>query len=334
MRARELGIIIGDLEPGPLNAITDVAGTCVGHTTLVEGEDVRTGVTVVLPGELPVFAAPFRLNGNGEVTGLQWMCESGLLTTPIAITNTHSVGAVHEALVAAAAEGDRSMWSLPVVAETWDGLLNDVNGFHVRPEHARAALDSAADGPVEEGSVGGGTGMICHGFKGGIGTASRITDAGHIVGVLVQTNHGTRARLMIDGVHVGRLITAERVPLPPRHTSEGAGSIVVVVATDAPLLPHQCEAVALRALLGVARTGGAGESTSGDFALSFSTGPTERIEPVPWEQLNPLYYAAIEATEEAIVNSMLAAETMTGRAGATVHALEGALLAEVIAGTT
>jgi D-aminopeptidase len=320
VRARELGITIGDLEPGPLNAITDAAGVRVGHMTLVDGDDVRTGVTVVEPGELPVFAAPFRLNGNGEVTGLQWMRESGQLTTPIALTNTHSVGAVHEALVAAALTGDRSTWSLPVVAETWDGVLNDVNGFHVRPEHARAALDSAADGPVPEGNVGGGTGMICHGFKGGIGTASRVADA-HIVGVLVQANHGVRARLTIDGVPVGRLIGPDRVPLPPRPALEGAGSIVVVVATDAPLLPHQCERIALRAMLGVARMGGAGETSSGDFALAFSTGPTRQVEPVPNEEMNPLFYAAIEATEEAIVNALLAAETMTGRGGATVHAL-------------
>ncbi len=266
MRARDLGIEIGDLESGSLNAITDVEGVRVGHTTLIEGDDVRTGVTVVVPGELPVFAAPFRLNGNGEVTGLQWMRESGLLTTPIALTNTHSVGAVHEALVAAALAGDRSTWSLPVVAETWDGVLNDVNGFHVRPEHARAALDAAADGPVAEGNVGGGTGMICHGFKGGIGTASRVAGA-YTVGVLVQANHGTRARLTIDGVPVGRMIDADRVPLPPRPAlGEGVGSIVVVVATDAPLLPHQCERLAVRAMLGVARVGGAGETSSGDFA--------------------------------------------------------------------
>ena len=329
MRARDLGIEIGDLEPGPLNAITDVGGIRVGHTTLIEGEDVRTGVTVVVPAELPAFAAPFRLNGNGEVTGLQWMRESGRLWSPIALTNTHSVGAVHEALVAAAVEGIRSTWSLPVVAETWDGVLNDVNGFHVRPEHARAALDAATSGPVLEGNVGGGTGMICHGFKGGIGTASRVAD-GRVVGVLVQSNHGARARLTIDGVPVGRRVGAERVPLPPRLTAEGAGSVVVVVATDAPLLPHQCEALALRAMLGVARTGGAGESSSGDFALAFSTGPTHRMEPVPMEAMNPLYYAAIEATEEAIVNSMLAAETMTGRDGAIVHALDGALLADVM----
>jgi D-aminopeptidase len=329
VRLRELGIAIGDLEPGAFNAITDVAGVRVGHTTLVEGDDVRTGVTVIVPGELPAFAAPFRLNGNGEVTGLQWMRESGLLTTPIALTNTHSVGAVHEALVAAALAGDRSTWSLPVVAETWDGVLNDVNGFHVRPKHARAALESATDGPVAEGNVGGGTGMICHGFKGGIGTASRVADA-YTVGVLVQANHGTRSRLVVDGVQVGRLIGPDRVPLPPRPALEGTGSVVVVVATDAPLLPHQCSALALRAMLGVARTGGAGEWSSGDFALAFSTGPTQRVEPVPQEALNPLFYAAIEATEEAIVNALLAAETMTGRGGTTVYALEPSLLAEAM----
>lgn len=330
MRARELGIAIGDLEPGQLNAITDVAGVRVGHTTLVEGDDVRTGVTVVVPAELPAFAGFSRLNGNGEVTGTQWMRESGLLTTPIALTNTHSVGAVHEALVAAALEGDRSTWSLPVVAETWDGVLNDVNGFHVRPEHAGAALDVASDGAVPEGNVGGGTGMICHGFKGGVGTASRLADA-HTVGVLVQANHGTRARLTIDGVPVGRMIDADRVPLPPRPAmGEGAGSIVVVVATDAPLLPHQCERLAVRAMLGVARVGGAGETSSGDFALAFSTGPTHSVEPVPNEDMNPLFYAAIDATEEAIVNALLAAETMTGRGGATVYSLEPSLLADAM----
>ena len=327
MRLRELGIAIGDLEPGSLNAITDVAGVRVGHTTLVEGDDVRTGVTAVVPAELPAFAAPFRLNGNGEVTGLQWMQESGLLAAPIALTNTHSVGAVHEALVAAALAGDRSTWSLPVVAETWDGVLNDVNGFHVRPEHARAALESATDGPVAEGNVGGGTGMICHGFKGGIGTSSRLA-GDSTVGVLVQANHGVRARLVVNGVPVGRLIGPDRVPLPPSPALEGAGSIVVVVGTDAPLLPHQCSALALRAMLGVARTGGAGEWSSGDFAIAFSTGPTGRVESVPQNSLNPLFYAAIEATEEAIVNALLAAETMTGRGGATVHALEPSLLAE------
>jgi D-aminopeptidase len=232
-RARDLGITIGALEPGPLNAITDVPGVRVGHVTLVRGEDVRTGVTVVVPGRLALFAAPFRLNGNGEMTGLEWVRESGLLTTPIGLTNTHSVGAVHEGLVAAAMEENRSLWSLPVVAETWDGWLNDVNGFHVRPAHAREALSAAVERPVVEGSVGGGTGMICHGFKGGIGTSSRAVGE-YAVGVLVQANHGTRSRLVVDGVPVGREIGPDRIPLPPTHGEQGAGSIVVVVATDAP----------------------------------------------------------------------------------------------------
>jgi D-aminopeptidase len=330
VRARDIGIEIGELDPGPLNAITDVAGIRVGHTTIVEGDDVRTGVTVVVPPDLPLFAAPFRLNGNGELTGVQWMEESGLLTTPIALTNTHSVGAVHQALVTAALTGDRSSWSLPVVAETWDGVLNDVNGFHVRPEHATAALDSATDGPVVEGNVGGGTGMICHGFKGGIGTASRLT-GDYTVGVLVQANHGARRRLTIGGVAVGRLLGPERVPLPPRRTvPQGGGSIVAIVATDAPMLPHQCRALALRAMLGVGRTGGAGENSSGDFGIAFSTGPTRRPEPVPNDQLDPLFYAVIEATEEAIVNALLAAKTMTGRDGTTIHALEPGLLKEAL----
>lgn len=314
MRARELGIVLGDLEPGPLDAITDVAGVRVGHTTIVEGDDVRTGVTVVVPS-LPAFAAPFRLNGNGEMTGLEWVRESGTLTTPIAITNTHSVGAVHEGLIAAAiADGRGDAWSLPVVAETWDGVLNDVDGFHVRPEHVREALASATGGPVREGNVGGGTGMVCHGYKGGIGTASRLA-AGHVVGVLVQANHGDPKRLVIDGVPVGR-----ELPAPPR---EPLGSIIVIVATDAPLLPHQCERLARRAALGIGRTGGAGESSSGDLLLAFSTqtvGNTVRMHPE--ERMDDLFYAAIEATEEAIVNALLAAETMTGRGGVTVNALD------------
>lgn len=337
-RARRLGITLGELEPGPLNAITDVAGVRVGHVTLIEGEAVRTGVTVVVPGELPVFAAAFRLNGNGDMTGLQWVRESGLLTTPVGLTNTHSVGAVHEGLVSTAVERDRSRWSLPVVAETWDGRLNDVNGFHVRPEHAREALAAAAGGPVAEGSVGGGTGMICHGFKGGIGTASRLAE-GFTVGSLVQANHGARRRLEIDGVPVGREIGPDRVPLPAgQPAAETAGSIIVLTATDAPLLPNQCERLARRAALGIARTGGAGENGSGDFVLAFATGNSglgADAEPVdvrmlPNERLDPLFYAAIEATEEAIVNALLAAETMTGRGGTTAHGLDPELLAEVM----
>jgi D-aminopeptidase len=328
VRARELGISLGELEPGALNAITDVEGVRVGHTTLIEGDDVRTGVTVVVP-PLPAFAAPYRLNGNGEMTGLEWIREAGLLESPIGITNTHSVGAVHQGLIAHRGrhEGAPS-WSLPVVAETWDGFLNDINGFHVREEHVFAALDAAAGGTVEEGNVGGGTGMVCHGFKGGIGTASRL--AGEwTVGVLVQANHGARRRLTIDGVPVGRELSAEQVPGPTGPD----GSIIVVIATDAPLLPHQCERLARRASLGIGRTGGAGETSSGDLLLAFATGnglPADTVRMVSEEPIDVLFHAAIEATEEAIVNAMLAAETMTGRGGNTVHALDAELLLEVM----
>jgi D-aminopeptidase len=337
-RARELGIRIGSLEPGPLDAITDVAGVRVGHTTLVEGTDVRTGVTVVVPGELPCFAAPFRLNGNGEMTGLEWVRESGFLTSPVGLTNTHSVGVVRDALVAAEVDRGEDLWHLPVVAETWDGLLNDVDGMRVRAEHVFQALESAAAGPVAEGSVGGGTGMIAHGFKGGIGTASRVVERGHTIGVLVQANHGRRSRFAVEGAPVGLELGPERVPLP--GGPEAAGSIIVLVATDAPLLPHQCTRVAARAALGIARTGGAGETSSGDLVLAFATGNRELLGAdssgtVPArmladEELNPVFYATIEATEEAIVNAMLAAETMTGRRGTTAHALDGEALVEIM----
>ncbi|MFH0751066.1 MAG: P1 family peptidase, partial [Chloroflexota bacterium] len=287
MRARDHGIVLGRLGPGPLNAITDVAGVRVGHTTLVRGEGprvvgegpVRTGVTVVVPHDgdaflEPLFAGCHRLNGNGELTGLEWVRESGCLTSPIAITNTHSVGVVHDALLvhAVRAHGPHTeFWSLPVVGETYDGVLNDINGFHVRPEHLDAALEAAAGGPVAEGAVGGGTGMICHEFKGGIGTASRVVpaDAGSFtVGALVQANYGSRELLRIDGVPIGEAIPTSAVPSPwaaaealaragGRGTAlePGAGSIIVVLATDAPLLPHQCERLAQRASLGLARMG-------------------------------------------------------------------------------
>jgi D-aminopeptidase len=331
VRVRELGIEIGDLEPGRLNAITDVAGTRVGHTTLIEGDDVRTGVTVVLPAALPLFAGAHRLNGNGELTGLEWVRESGLLTTPVAITNTFSVGVVRDAIVSYQHERGAGEWHLPVVGETYDGRLNDIAGMHVRPEHVFAAIDTASDGPVEEGAVGGGTGMICHGFKGGIGTASRIAD-GYTVGVLVQANHGRRSRLVIDGVPVGRSVD---VPLPGADTP--AGSIIVLVATDAPLLPHQCERLAQRAALGIARTGGAGENSSGDLILAWSTGnrlsteTTQSVTMLANEQIDALFYAAIDATEEAIVNALLAAETMTGRGGFTVHGLGADALTAILA---
>jgi D-aminopeptidase len=338
VRARELGIRIGSLEPGPLNAITDVAGVRVGHTTLVEGADVRTGVTVVDAGELPCFAAPFRLNGNGEMTGLEWVRESGFLTSRIGLTNTHSVGVVRDALVAAEVRHGHDLWHLPVVAETWDGRLNDVDGMHVRAEHVFVALQAAAGGPVAEGSVGGGTGMVAHGFKGGIGTASRVVEDGDVVGVLVQANHGRRSRFTVEGVSVGLELGPEVVPLP--GGPDGAGSIIVLVATDAPLLPHQCARIAARSALGIARTGGAGETSSGDLALAFATGNRGLLEPastgavpvrmLPDERLDALFYATIEATEEAIVNAMLAAETMTGRGGTTVHALEGDALVDVM----
>jgi D-aminopeptidase len=328
VRARELGISLGELEPGPLNAITDVRGVAVGHATVIEGDDVRTGVTVVVP-PLPAFAAPDRLNGNGEMTGLEWIREAGVLESAIATTNTHSVGTVHRALIAHRhRRDDAPRWSLPVVAETWDGFLNDINGFHVQEEHVFAALDSASAGTVEEGNVGGGTGMVCHGFKGGIGTASRVVDE-WTVGVLVQANHGARRRLTIDGVPVGRELGADRIPGP----TSPDGSVIVLAGTDAPLLPHQCARLARRASLGIGRTGGAGETSSGDLLLAFATGnelPSDSVRLVPEDRIDRLFHAVIEATEEAIVNALLAAETMTGRAGSTVHALDPELLLEVL----
>ena len=356
LRARELGIAVGTGTPGPLDAISDVAGVRVGSVTLHEGDDVRTGVTVIVPSEADVaeeqlFAGCHTLNGNGELTGLEWVRESGLLTTPIALTNTHSVGVVRDALVAASVRArgadDWLNWALPVVGETYDGLLNDINGAHVRPEHVDQALARAAGGPVEEGNVGGGTGMICHGFKGGIGTASRVIgekDGGYTVGVLVQANHGRRERLSVAGAPVGRVIGTDVLPDPWDEAAPGAagsGSIIVVCATDAPLLPHQCRRLAQRTALGVARTGGAGEHSSGDMMLAFSTArqglPSSDVEddaePVTVEvtmfvdsHINPLYHAAIEATEAAIVNALLAAETTTGRRGVTAYGLDPELL--------
>ncbi|CAN5763002.1 P1 family peptidase [soil metagenome] len=359
-RARDLGIRIGTMEPGPLNAITDVAGVRVGHRTLISGEGrlvvgrgpVRTGVTVIQPhdGNIwtePLYAAPHRLNGNGEMTGLEWMRESGLLTSPVAITNTHSVGVVRDALIEHDIHtrgAEVLSWGLPVVAETWDGRLNDINGFHVTRNHVFEALDSAAGGPVAEGSVGGGTGMVSFGFKAGIGTASRRVPVGdqggarhdYTLGVLVQSNFGRRERLTVGGVPVGRTLTAQRIPLPdePPRSSE-TGSIIAIAATDAPLLPHQCARVAQRIGLGIGRIGGAGGNFSGDIFLCFATGnrglnasvvtPTARltaiVETLDDGRLDHLFHAVIEATEEAILNAMLAADTMTGRDDVTAHAL-------------
>jgi D-aminopeptidase len=331
MRALDLGIRIGTLEPGTRDAITDIDGVCVGHTTLIEGDDVRTGVTVVVPPELPLFAGCHRLNGNGELTGLEWVRESGLLTTPIGITNTFSVGVVRDALAARSRNEDA--WSLPVVGETYDGVLNDIRAQRVTAEDVDAALASAS-ADVTEGNVGGGTGMICHEFKGGIGTASRTVN-GHVVGVLVQANYGRRSRFRVDGVPVGELL-GDRVDTPePR---EEWGSIIGIAATDAPLLPHQCDRLAQRIGLGVARTGGTAAHTSGDLFFAFATG-NRGLDADSGElplrmlsdgEITPYYAAVIEATEEAILNAMLAAETMTGRDGHTVYALDGQLLAEVL----
>jgi D-aminopeptidase len=367
MRARDLGIAVGGGRPGPLNAITDVAGVRVGHCTLIEGEGplvvgegpVRTGVTVIVPHpdsiwDEPLFAGCHRLNGNGELTGLEWLRESGQLTSVIGLTNTHSVGVVRDALIASEVRRRpprELFWALPVVGETWDGVLNDTNGQHVRAEHVDAALAAAAGGPVPEGSVGGGTGMICHGFKGGIGTASRVVeeaDGGFTVGVLVQANHGRRERLLVNGRPLGQAIPAPEVPVPdsPASASAGAGSIIVVVATDAPLLPHQCHRLAQRAGLGVARTGGVGEHWSGDLFLAFATGNrgliasdlefdaplTERVTMLSDAHITPLFDATVEATEEAILNAMLQAGTMIGRDGLTAHALDGERLVEVLRG--
>lgn len=373
MRARELGIVIGRLAPGPRDAITDVAGVRVGHTTLIAGEGplvvgrgpVRTGVTVILPhdGDVwdePVFAGCHRLNGNGELTGLEWIREAGQLGGPVAITNTHSVGVVRDALVAHGVRHRRAgsgLWSLPVVGETWDGLLSDIDGFHVRPEHVDAALadaEAATDGRVAEGNVGGGTGMVCHEFKGGIGTASRQVDADGgadgpwTVGALVQANYGNREDLRVDGVPVGLELGVDVVPspYPGRQLPAGSGSIIGIVATDAPLLPHQAERLAQRAALGVARMGGTANNSSGDLFLAFATGnralpsaasdphalpPVAKVRMVPDARMTPLFKAAVEATEAAIVAALLAAETMTGRDGVTAHALGAERLIEVMA---
>ena len=359
MRARELGITIGEGQPGSYNAITDVPGVRVGHCTLIHGDGplrigsgpVRTGVTLVFPHDgsvwdEPVFAGLHSLNGNGEVTGSHWIRESGLLTSPIGLTNTHSVGVVRDTLVSL--EGRRRsaqdlFWGLPVVGETWDGYLNDIRGEHVKPQHVEDALNAATSGPVEEGGVGGGTGMVCHGFKGGIGTASRVlskNQGGYVVGVLVQANHGRRQRLTVNGVNVGATMPISEIPIPLDQVpgAAGGGSIIGIVGTNAPLLPIQCRRVAQRLGLGVARTGGVGENSSGDIFLGFATGNrglgsglglpaghaplTHQVAMLDNTYMTALFDAAIEAMEEAIVNAMLGAKTMVGRDGITAHGLD------------
>ena len=356
-RARDLGVPF-DGTPGPLNAITDVKGVEVGHVTLISGEGklqvgvgpVRTGVTAVLPrgkanSNDSVFAGWFSLNGNGEMTGTTWVEESGFLEGPIMITNTHSVGVVRDAVIARRVKQgpDPSgfWWSLPVVAETYDGYLNDINGFHVKANHAFEALDNAKSGPVTEGNVGGGTGMVCYGFKGGIGTASRKLDetaGGYTVGVLVQANFGRRNQLRIAGVPVGTEITEGTLSSNDGAVRDDVGSIIIAVATDAPLLSHQLKRLARRAALGVARTGSTSGNGSGDIFIAFSTANsgagkptgTSQLTMLPNDRMNPVFEATVQATEEAIVNALVAAETMIGVDGHKVIALPHERLKQVL----
>jgi D-aminopeptidase len=362
-RLRDLGLKIGRLEPGPVNAITDVAGVHVGHSTIIEGSGplvvgkgpIRTGVTIIDPRSgsarrKPVFAGVFTLNGNGDMTGLEFLRETGLLTTPIGLTNTHSIGVVRDALVAYEVRNNPSStnrikseptyWSLPVVAETYDGRLNDIDGQHVTDAHVLSALASATSGPVAEGNVGGGTGMICHGFKGGIGTSSRIVASSSrdwVVGVLVQANYGRREDLRAGGIPIGQRIPVTEVPEPMiGPIPPGAGSIIIVVATDAPLLPLQCSRLARGAAVGLSRVGGGLSDASGDIMIAFATGnssiPAEfcwqetpspyTVEAIAHQMLDPLLEATSDATEEAILNALLGAETMIGRDGFTAHALD------------
>jgi D-aminopeptidase len=352
VRARDLGIPF-DGTPGKLNAITDVPGVEVGYTTLISGEGklevgkgpVRTGVTAILPRghdamNDPVFAGYFSLNGNGEMTGTAWVEESGFLEGPIVLTNTHSVGIARDAVIAwrlahGGPDAEGFAWSLPVVAETWDGWLNDVDGFHVKPEHVAHAIETAQSGPIEEGSVGGGTGMICYEFKGGAGTASRMVPAAAVagpgssetkqfaVGVLVQANCGRRPQLTIRGLEVGKKI-------PGSVYKQETGSIIIVVATDAPLLPHQLKRLARRASLGLARTGSVSGNGSGDLFIAFSTAnphaadakpPIRTIETMPNDLMDPLFTATVEATEEAIINALVDNHNMIGRDNHKVEAL-------------
>jgi L-aminopeptidase/D-esterase-like protein len=354
-RARDLGVPF-DGSPGPWNAITDVAGVEVGHTTLISGEGplvvgkgpVRTGVTAIHPrgkrANDPVFAGWFALNGNGEMTGTTWVEESGFLEGPLMITNTHSVGVVRDAVIAWQVEHDlmHQSFSLPVVAETFDGGLNDVNGFHVQREHALAALENAASGAVAEGNVGGGTGMRCYQFKGGIGTSSRKLSAdqgAYTVGVLVQANFGRRDQLTIAGAPVGKELPCEKHgPCGNRPPPSREGSIIIAVATDAPLVAHQLKRLARRASLGVARTGSTSGNSSGDIFIAFSTanpgaaGPESKanLEMLSNSRLDPVFEATVQATEEAIVNALVAAETMVGINGTAAVRLPHSELREVL----
>ncbi|MGQ7932901.1 DmpA family aminopeptidase [Paraburkholderia sp. D1E] len=357
MGIRDIGVRVGHGTPGPFNSITDVQGVRVGHRTLVENRaevSIRTGVTIIEPRAGiarfdPCFAGCHVLNGNGDATGLEWIRESGLLSTPIAYTNTHSVGVVRDALVAAEREwvGDSQYWCMPVVLETFDGVLNDIWGQHVTATHVHEAQAQARSGPVAEGSVGGGTGMICHEFKGGIGTASRklaADDGGWCVGALVQANYGRRDALRVAGYPVGEALRNLPSPFDRRQAGvPGMGSIVVTLATDAPLLPHQCEQLARRASIGLARVGGGTEYSSGDIFVAFSVGnrgippadygkagePVISVRSVSQDFMSALFVAAAEAVEEAILNALVAAEDMNGR-GVHVTALGTARLLKAL----
>jgi len=338
-RLRDIGAAVGSLPPGLHNAITDVPGVWVGHATVIRDRPrvARTGVTMVVPRENTVwedycFAGYFGFNGNGELTGLPWLEESGMLGSPVAITNTHQVGLVRDALVRYSVEhGVVDGFILPVVGETWDGWLSDIDAFSLTEEDALAALHAAGPGPVAEGNEGGGTGMICHEFKGGIGTSSRRCVVGGdiwTVGTLVQANYGDRADLRLDGLPLGRLVGYDRVPGPFPEERRAGGSIIVVVATDAPLIPTQCARLARRATVGLARAGGVGHDGSGDLFLAFATGnhlpggqTRRRLEMLDHGEMDPLFAATAEAVEEAILNALCAAETMTGFRGHTAHAL-------------
>ena len=340
-RARALGLPFAG-RPGRWNAITDVPGVQVGYVTLIEGDQVRTGITALHPrgpagtGD-PVAAGFHSQNGNGEMTGVSWINESGTFTGPVAITNTHAVGVAHAGIVAWTIRHHPEVadtWLLPVAAETWDGYLNDINGHHVTEETVVAALQATRSGPVEEGSVGGGTGMNCYQFKGGSGTASRLVDFNrqqYTVGVFVQANFGRRHELVLAGIPLGDQLAADNPMAGHFGAPPGAGSVIVVVATDAPLFPHQCQAFARRVTSGLARTGTTGSHFSGDLFLAFSTAnpgafrpgsqALKRLEFVPWEHVNPFFEAVVQATEEAVVNALVANEDMTGRDGHRTPAL-------------
>lgn len=348
-RARDLGIPF-DGTPAANNAITDVAGVTVGYSTLISGAGahaVRTGVTAILPRgkasiDQPVFAGIFSLNGNGEMTGSHWIEESGFLEGPVLLTNTHSVGVVRDAAIQwrikqGHADASGYWWSLPVVAETWDGDLNDINGFHVKADHVYAALESVRGGVIAEGNVGGGTGMTCHEYKCGTGTSSRtvrIDAAPYVVGVLVQANYGVRSELRVVGIPVGKLMQPEN---QPQSEAKDQGSIIIVVATDAPLLPHQLKRIARRAALGLARNGSYAGNGSGDIFLAFSTAnesasqvATASLRALGNDQMDPLFLATTQAVEESIINALIAAETMTGVNGTTVEAIDHQALLEVL----